>query len=243
MPFTAKQAETTAQEAVCITPFTRVHGCPKRKDYETLKDEASALASKVEDITYAWSRNAPEEYGLLANILRFDKYDKLTGIDTYAIPAEPASYDPAVTNTTPTHKRKRCEEEWELVRTSWLIRKGFLRGVVDNLRDALNEQYYSQLKHRLTAYCNITLFQILNHLNNRWCPLDVQAKKELKKKYYSKWDADKHLTAFGKRLDDNQRSLVRSDVTIADNNKLKFYTRNCDELPESSQRAPISNSS
>ena len=68
----------------------------------------------------------------------FDEYDELTGIDTYTIPAEPASYDPAVTNATPTHERKRCEEEWELVRTSWFIRKGILRGVIDNLRDALD---------------------------------------------------------------------------------------------------------
>jgi len=181
MPSTVKQVETTAHEAVHATPFTRVHGRPKRKDYETLKDEASVLASEVEDITYAWSRDATKEYGLLANILGFDEYDELTGIDTYAISAEPALYDPAVTNATPTHERKHCEEEWELVRTSWFIRKGILRGVVDNLRDALDEQYYSQLKHRLMAYRNVTSFQILNHLNDRWCPLDVQAKKELKK--------------------------------------------------------------
>jgi hypothetical protein len=200
-----------------------VHGGPIRKDYETLKDEALALTSEVEDITYAWSRDNAKEYGLLADILGFDKYDELTGIDTYAIPAEPALYDPAVTDATPTHEHKRREEKWELIRTSWFIRKGFLRGVVNNLRDALDEQYYSQLKHRLTAYCNVMPLQILYHLNDRWCPLDVQAKKELKKNYYSKWDADEHLTAFGKRLDDDQRSLVRSDVTIADDDKLQFY--------------------
>ena len=138
MPSTAKQAETTAHEAVCATPFTRVHGRPKRKDYETLKDEASALASEVEDITYAWSKDAAKEYGLLADILGFDEYNELTGIDTYTIPMEPASYNPAITNATPTHERKRREEEWELVRTSWFIRKGILRGVIDNLRDALD---------------------------------------------------------------------------------------------------------
>jgi hypothetical protein len=99
------------------------------------------------------------------------------------------------------------EEEWELVRTLWFIRTGFLRGVVDNLRDALDKQYYSQLRHRLTAYCNITPYQILGHLN--WCPLDVKAKKELKKANYTKWDhAVEHLTAFGKRLDDNQCALI-----------------------------------
>ena len=106
---------------------------------------------------------------------------------------------------------------------TWFIRKGFQRGIVDNLRDALDEQHYSQLKHRLMAYRNVMPFQILNHVNDRWCPLDVQAKKELKKNYYSKWDADEHLTAFGKCLDDDQRSLVRLDVTIAKDDKLQFY--------------------
>ncbi len=48
------------------------------------------------------------------------------------------------------------------------------------------------------TYRNITPYQILEHLNNRWCPVDVKAKKELKKAYYTKWDhAVKHLTAFG----------------------------------------------
>ena len=111
MPSTAKQAETTAHEAVRATPFTRVQGHPKRKDYETLKDEASALASEVEDITYPWSKDAAEEYGLLADILGFDEYNKLTSIDTYTIPTEPASYDPAITNATPTHEHKRrCKD-------------------------------------------------------------------------------------------------------------------------------------
>ena len=65
--------------------------------------------------------------------------------------------------------------------------------------------------------------QILDHLSDRWCPLDVQAKKELKKNYYSKWDTDKHLTTFGKRLDDDQRALVQSNVNIANDDKLQLY--------------------
>jgi hypothetical protein len=73
------------------------------------------------------------------------------------------------------------------------------------------------------AYHNITPHQILEHLNNQWCPLNVQAKKVVKKEYYTKWDASKHLTAFGKRLNDDQRALVCLDVIIADNNKLQFY--------------------
>jgi hypothetical protein len=73
------------------------------------------------------------------------------------------------------------------------------------------------------AYLNITPHQILKHLNDQWCPLDIQTKKALKKDYYTKWDANEHLTTFGERLDADQRSLVCLDVTIADNNKLQFY--------------------
>jgi len=224
MPSTAKQAETNAFESVRATPFTRVHGRPTRRDYKIPKEEACALASEVDDITYAWSKNGTDNYGLLTDIIGVDEYDDLTNISKYAIPHELASSDPNITDTTLTYTRKQMEEEWELVRTSWFIQKGFLHGVVDNLRDALDEQYYSQLRHRLTAYRSITPYQILEHLNNRWCPLDMKAKKELKKAYYTKWDhAVERLPAFGKRLNDDQRSLVRSDVTIAYDNKLQFY--------------------
>ena len=155
---TDKQAKTTAYENVRSNPFTRVHGQPTQSDYETIKSEASALASKVEDITYAWSKNAMDNYGLHGNILGINEYNELTNIDTYTIPIEPASYDPSITNAMLTHEHKQNEEEWDLIRTSWFIQKGFLRGIVNNPHDALDEQYYSQLKHRLTAYQNITPF-------------------------------------------------------------------------------------
>ena len=52
----------------------------------------------------------------------------------------------------------------------------------------------------------------------------MKVKKELKKAYYTKWDhAVEHLTVFGKRLDDYQCSLIRSDVTITDDDKLQIY--------------------
>jgi hypothetical protein len=78
------------------------------------------------------------------------------------------------------------KEELELVRTLLLIQKGFLCGVVDNLGDALDEQYYFQLHRRLTAYHIITPYQILKHLKNCWCPLNVKAKMDLKTAHYTK---------------------------------------------------------
>ena len=152
MPSTAKHTKTTAYENARSNPLKRVHGRPTRSDYKILKSKASALASKVEDITYSWLKNVTDNYGLLGDILGADEYDELTNINSYVIPNEPVSCDPAITNATLTHECKRREEEWDLICTSWFIRKGFLWGIVDNLHDALDEQYYAQLKHRLTAY-------------------------------------------------------------------------------------------
>ena len=91
MPSTAKQAKTTALESIHASSFTRVHGRPTCRNYETLTEEASALASEVEDITYAWSKNATDDYGLLADILGANEYNELTNIDSYTIPLKPAS--------------------------------------------------------------------------------------------------------------------------------------------------------
>jgi hypothetical protein len=157
----------------------RVHGRPTQSNYKTLKSDASTLASKVEDITYAWSKSTTDDYRLFGDILGVDENYKLTGISTYAILVEPALYDPSINNTMFTHECKCKEEDWELIRTMWFIKKGVLQGIVDNLCDALDKQYYSQLKQCLTAYCNITHFQILEHLNECLCPLDVKAKKAL----------------------------------------------------------------
>ncbi len=75
MPSTAKQAETTAYKAIRSTPITRAHGRPTQSNYETLKSDASALASKVEEITYAWSKSATDDYRLLGNILGVNEYN------------------------------------------------------------------------------------------------------------------------------------------------------------------------
>jgi hypothetical protein len=80
----------------------------------------------VEDITYAWSKSVTDDYGLLGNILGVDKYYKPTRISTHAIPVEPTSYDSSINNPMPTHKCKCKEEDWDLIRTAWFIRKGFL---------------------------------------------------------------------------------------------------------------------
>jgi hypothetical protein len=223
MPSTNKTIETEAYEAVRAAPFMKIHGRPSRNDYEILKKEASDLALELEDITYDWSRSATgKEYGLLAEIIGEDEYQHLTNL-TWVQETEPEPYNPAIDDNTATHTRKRMEQEWEQTRETWAIKKGFLRGVTANMRDALDESRYSQLKHLHTAYHNVQPLQILEYLNTRWCPLDVNAKKMFKAGYWAKWDGKLHITAFGKRLNDKQVRIECFGITISNKDKLQFY--------------------
>jgi hypothetical protein len=123
MPSTVQATKTTAFDLVQTTPFTRIHGRPSWSDYKILKQEATTVTSKVEDITYGWSRDTAtsNKYGLLAKILGINKYYHQTGITTYLKETKPDSYDPTVDDTiiTHTHTRKREEEEWERMQTCW----------------------------------------------------------------------------------------------------------------------------
>ena len=167
----AKSAETASYDAIRSAPFTRIHGRPTHHDYENLKKEASDLAGEVGNITFDWCRDPAtgDEYGLIAEIIGDIEYTHLTNL-MWQQEVEPAKYDPAITAATVTHMRKQMEEEWEETRKSWFIRKGFLRGVTMNIRGALDEHYYSQLKHFNTAYRNTTPIQILEHLDTRCRP-------------------------------------------------------------------------
>ena len=65
---------------------------------------------------------------------------------------------------------------------------------------------------------------MLKHLDTSWCPLDVQARKMLKKEFYTNWDtSNTHLTAFGMKLDKEQNRLYRLGIVVIDKDKLQFY--------------------
>jgi hypothetical protein len=193
---------------------------------QTLKKEASDLASKVDNLTFAWSQDhaTGKEYGLLAEIINNLEYIHLTNL-IWIQEVEPKRYDPAIISASATHTRKCMEDEWEEKHKLWYIWKGFLCSVMMDMRDdKLDKQYYSQLNNINTAYRNTTPIQILKHLDTCWCPLNVQARKILKKEFYTDWNSnDIHITTFGMMLDKEQSQLDRLGIVISNKDKLQFY--------------------
>jgi hypothetical protein len=111
MPSTIKTLKNTTYDMVRFFAFIKIHDCPMQSNYKILKKKASDLASELDDITYDWLQSPiREEYGLLAEIIGEDKYQHLTNL-TWVQEVEPATYDPAINDTTATHTRKQIEQE------------------------------------------------------------------------------------------------------------------------------------
>jgi hypothetical protein len=119
MPSTINTLKQMTYNTVRFSSFTKIHGPPTHSNYKNLKKEASDLASKPNNITYAWSQSPTgEEYGLLAKIIGKDEYFHLTNL-TWTQEVEPAIYDPAINDFTATHTRKQMEQEWECTCKMW----------------------------------------------------------------------------------------------------------------------------
>jgi hypothetical protein len=109
MPSTIKTLEQITYDTAHSSSFTKIHGQPTQSDYKKLKKEASDLASKLDDITYDWSQSPTgDKYRLLAKIIGEDKYYHCTNL-TWTQEVEPATYDPAINDTTATYTRKQME--------------------------------------------------------------------------------------------------------------------------------------
>jgi hypothetical protein len=106
----SSSAKLASYDAVRSVPFKQIHGCPTRQHYELLKKEASDLASKVDNLTFAWSHDPAtgEEYGILPEIIGNVEYVHLIN-QTWILPVEPTSYDPGITAA----KRHAKESAWK----------------------------------------------------------------------------------------------------------------------------------
>ena len=61
------------------------------------------------------------------------------------------------------------------------------------------------------------------NLETKFCPLDVNAKAKLKKRYFRGWEQGGQLVRFPLRLDEEQVSLALDDIIIDNDDKYECY--------------------
>ena len=212
---TARKAE---YDRIRETPFTRVHGKPSRAQYDRLKREAQAAASKARIPVFDWAAN----HGIIAEVIGAVPFHQKTGI-VYDEPALPAAYDPDIDGDMDDHERRVREAAWEERKVGFAQLEGAREAICENIRDALDKLYYHQLHDVLLDYPN-RILDYLEHLTTRWCRMTVTLRDKLKKHYFRGWNLEEeHITAFAKRLDNEQADLAIAEVEVTDLEKRDHY--------------------
>ena len=215
MKVTGKAAQAAVFKRVRATPFTRIPGKLTRRDYITLKNEAQEGACEIES-GYEWSG----EFGHLPLVTGAAEFLRITTADgtplVYVPEIQPAAFNPTITANTSEYQARKKTAEWEEKRECWYALMGTNEGLCHNMRDAIDEMYYKQLKQPIIGYRGLKIKDYLDHLETKWCKLNTANIKEMKSNYYQKWSQEMHITDFGKFLDDERASP--SQMTI--NNKI-----------------------
>ena len=223
MKVTGKAAQAAVFERVRATPFTRIPGKLTRRDYILLKNEAAEGACAIES-GYEWSG----EFGHLPLVIGAAEYLRITTDNgtplTYLPETQPQAFNPAITANSSEYQARKKTAEWEEKRECWYALCGTNEGLCHNMRDAIDEMYYKQLKRPIIGYRGLKIKDYLDHLETKWCKLTTSNIKEMKANYYQKWSQELHITDFGKYLDDEQIELGKAGVIISEDDKLQHYT-------------------
>jgi chromosome condensin MukBEF ATPase and DNA-binding subunit MukB len=218
-----QQAEVAAYNAIRMKPLTKIVGRPTIRDRNNLVDELCELAVS-NDLNFKWAIAADgTNYGALAEVMATAAYTTLTG-QTWVNETLPAAFDSGITAATTAYNASKRSAEHEDKRYAFATLVGMRKGLTENIRDALEPQYYQQLKARTIGYKKVTVKQYIKHLDDQWCKLDTMAVVQMKNDYFQPWDqSQQHLTEFSRLLEEEQELLKDAGVTIHDEEKLLHF--------------------
>ena len=167
--------EKQVYEDIWAEPYTRIHGRPSWRAKETLAKEAGihALQNRV---SYNWSG----QFSLLPEIIGVARF----ATDNPDLPAYVESTQPPNTpnlpgNPTAAQMRSAINSN-NVLKRDWAVVCGFRRGVGDNIRDALDLEFYSALEHETYGYLRVLPRESATNLEDNHCPLNITAVNELK---------------------------------------------------------------
>ena len=129
-------------DEIRATPFTRIHGLPTWRCKEALVKLLRNSALKY-DVSYDWSGG----FGLLPFIIgaaRFTADNPL--LPPFAQPAQPPN-SPVVPAAATAAQIRVATDLNNLLKRDWAVVQGFCRGVGENIRDALDLEFYAALEH------------------------------------------------------------------------------------------------
>ena len=141
---------------------------------------------------------------------------------TYVLPVEPDAMDVRINSNTGVFNRKKWTAENDRKMESWAVLLGAREGIKDNIMDALDLQYYEQVRDETLGFTTVTIRDLLNHVKT-WCRMNATLRKSMKDEFFRGWESDEHITAFATRLNRGKRELAVNGVVITDDEIRDHY--------------------
>ena len=136
-----------------------------------------------------------------------DGVEPLDAVWEFAHPDRPEIYDTGITAAMSDATRRKREAR----RTEWLaehdIFGGFEDASKDKLIEAYDEAYFSAIKHPIFGLSNVTVNEMLNHLESQCLALTSRDKEDKLSEMKQKWNQDDDITIFFNNLEQSEEEL------------------------------------
>ena len=197
--------EQETRKAVAECAITKINGQPTNKDLDQLEDELTAIASSFP------SELGGGMHGHAGLIKSAAGYANFAPTTPFIVPPNPGHY-PA--GAIPAAQRGRREAEHKALIVQFQTCVGVAKGLKDLILQAVEEDFLLELRDEGIAYLNVTPYQMLTHLPDRWGSMDYIDITALLAECDSPWNVGEVPTKYFNRVDKARQQLVRANVQI-----------------------------
>ena len=165
---------------------TQISGQPSERDVTLLTKELEKLAASVKTTLGGGG------HGHLSLVIEEAKYTKISnGGSKFDCPAHPGTYPATVSSDAATREKEVAEHTANLhtIETCKAVHEILKEKAIE----AVEEEWVAELEDDILGYTNVTLLEILAHLQDRGGQLDYIDITQLKKERDSPWDINVHI--------------------------------------------------
>lgn len=125
------------------------------------------------------------EYRLLPIIIGVDQIVlEHLELDPFVMPEKPQNTPQNLAASASNSAVRLAVTDKDTKKRDWAILKGFMRGISENIRGALDLEYYKDLEHVDHGFKNVRPIDYITHLEQEHCPCDGQTVKEYREHFF-----------------------------------------------------------
>ena len=214
------QVRTEVQKKVAEQTVTKIVGQPTIQSIDLLEEELIAIAASIA------TPLGGGDNGHAAMLMENDEYMAEFAVPQpgFVPPVNPGVYP---VGPFPPGTRAEREAEHDNLVDVYQTYLGVGEGLKDLIREAVEEDYYIELKQERVGYLRTTAKEMITHLRSRWGDADFVDKCALINELNQPWSAAEVPTIYFNRIEKAMKQLARVGVPwpreACINNALKAF--------------------